>query len=180
MLSDGSTDASRRCRRPKNRLPKTPSPKNTNARDTRGQAILAETSELRHESCAGSGQGGPCLTDAARGAASGRAVRGLPLRRGPNDAAAILAAKLARWRHGLSFSVLLKLPRRLRAPETMQVSPCSPFRSIPTGLQHVVSGLRARRDSRVSVPAENFSSLIYVPGGRVTSRPATGCSPRSG
>ena len=66
---------------------------------------------------------------------------GLPLRRGPNDAAAILAAKLARWRHGLSSSVLLKLPRSLRAPETMQVSPCSPFRSIPTGLQHVVSWL---------------------------------------
>src|SRR5262245_22880044 len=66
---------------------------------TRGHVRGSRTLQ---KSFAGSGQGGPCLTDAARGAASGRAVRGVPLRRGPNDAAAIIAAKLARWRHVLS------------------------------------------------------------------------------
>jgi len=30
---------------------------------------------------------------------------GVPLRRGPNDAAAIIAAKIARWRHVLSSAV---------------------------------------------------------------------------
>jgi hypothetical protein len=44
-----------------------------------------------------------------------------PLRRGPNDAAAIIAAVLARWRHVLSCLVL---PRVARDPESnMRVAP---------------------------------------------------------
>jgi hypothetical protein len=48
------------------------------------------------ETLTGRGQGGPCLTDAAQEAAPGAAVRNLPLRRDPNDAAAIIAAKVTR------------------------------------------------------------------------------------
>jgi hypothetical protein len=42
---------------------------------------------------------------------------GEPLRRGPNDAAAILAAKLARWRHVLSswFGALARVPESTRS-----------------------------------------------------------------
>jgi hypothetical protein len=40
----------------------------------------------------GRGQGGPCLTDAAQWAAPDVAVANVPLRRNPNDAAAIIAA----------------------------------------------------------------------------------------
>src|SRR5262249_52550600 len=110
------------------------------------------------ESFAGSGQGGPCLTDMARGAASGRAVRGVPLRRDPNDVAAIVAAILARWRHVLSSFSLLRAAacRALHVIQrAMQVSLRSPFRSIPTGLQH-----RAFWPACMSVPAGN---LAYPP-----------------
>jgi hypothetical protein len=72
-------------------------------RDERGHDKHSQTQTMVTKSLAESGQDGPCLTDAARGAALGRAVRGVPLRHGPNDATAIIAAVLARWRHVLSF-----------------------------------------------------------------------------
>ena len=67
----------------------------------------------------GSGQGGPCLTDAAPGGRSRNAVRGLPLRRGPSDATTIIAARLARWRHVLSFIGSSRGLRDPREPQRM-------------------------------------------------------------
>jgi len=58
---------------------------------------------------------------------------GEPLRRGPNDAAAILAAKLARWGHVLSSW----LPRLCALQRASAVSSCSRVWSIPTWLQQV-------------------------------------------
>ena len=68
-----------------------------------------------HHSC---GEGAPGAAKAGLASlmrpmrrAPGRAVRQVPLRRDPNDAAAIIAVKLARWRHVLSS--ILVLPGRL-------------------------------------------------------------------
>jgi hypothetical protein len=55
------------------------------------------------EALAGRGQGGPCLTDAARSAAPDALVRYLPLRRNPNIAAAIIAAWVTRWHRASSL-----------------------------------------------------------------------------
>jgi hypothetical protein len=49
------------------------------------------------ESCRREGQGGPCLTDAALVTAPDAPFVNWPLRRYPNIAAAIIAARVARW-----------------------------------------------------------------------------------
>jgi hypothetical protein len=60
------------------------------------QRVSNQTKALANEALAGRGQAGPCLTDAAQEAAPDAAVRHLPLRRNPNDAAAIIAARTSR------------------------------------------------------------------------------------
>src|SRR5712692_8570076 len=64
-----------------------------------------------HHSCRGSAPGaakaGLASLMRPMRRAPGRAVRQVPLRRDPNDAAAIIAVKLARWRHVLSSVLVL-------------------------------------------------------------------------
>jgi hypothetical protein len=104
-----------------------------------------------------SGQGGPCLTDAARGAALGRAVRGVPLRRGPNVATAIIAAVLARWRHVLSF--VFHRAGAISGERVKRLSPHQRCQSLPgCGVRKRILVMAGHSRSKNGV-----ASLAYVP-----------------
>jgi hypothetical protein len=64
---------------------------------------------------AGRGQEGPCLTDAARSAAPDVLFAEAPLRCDPNDAAAVIAAQIARGH--MDLPMLQPVRQRGRTPD---------------------------------------------------------------
>lgn len=100
---------------------------------------------------------GPCLTDAARSTAPGRAVREGPLCRNPNAIPAILTALLIRWSHASPL-------RTLTLPNRPQPSPTHANRVTATrGCQLPIFAIR--NDARPLVLSPRPSSLAGSCGG---------------